>query len=618
VPTVSLVNGLTSLSDTDPYVTRDPTFQWIDDFSIIRGKHVIKLGGEIRRDRYNELGNQKARGEFDFTGQATFNPANRSATGNSFADFLIGDISTSQYGVGTADAMLRSTAFYLYVQDDWKITSRLTFNYGLRYENTRPWHDKYCGIMNFQVLDIGVGPNGLLPSTKAPIFTRPCSSGDFYQGLSFHFADGIPTQAGTSFMGASMVKPDNNDFAPRLGAAYNLGNRWTLRGAFGVFYAQDTANPVFDMARNIAGLSLFNANVEQPNSNLINPWAAQQSSVSCKGWSGPCLATPKGLGNIYARRTPYVNQWLFNVQRQLADNVLLELGYLGSEGHKLQRERFINQAVQKTGPNDASSVAQRQPWPQYSRIMEVDGSDNSNYNALSAKLQQRFSKGLTSLIGYTWSKSIDAGSAIRTNSGDLLNPENSYHLAGMRGLSQFNVAHRLVASVLYDLPVGSGKRFATRTFLDKVIGGWQTGSIITLATGTPNNLGYLGDTNSVGTTYNLPNATGMSPVPQNQRAGQFWNIAAFDTTSPSLTYLFGNVGRGVLINPGTREWDFLLSKNTVIREGHSLQFRFEAFNIPNHPNWNPPNTDATSKTTFGVVTSAKTMRDLQFGLKYVF
>jgi len=261
VPTVSLVNGLTSLSDTDPYVTRDSTFQWIDDFSIIRGKHVIKLGGEIRRDRYNELGNQKARGEFDFTGQAPFNPANRSATGNSFADFLIGDVSTSQYGVGTADAMLRSTAFYLYVQDDWKITSRLTLNYGLRYENTRPWHDKYCGIMNFQVVDIGVGPNGLLPSTKAPIFTRPCSSGDFYQGLSFHFADGIPTQAGTSFMGASMVRPDNNDFAPRLGVAYNLGNRWTLRSAFGVFYAQDTANPVFDMARNIAGLSLFNANV---------------------------------------------------------------------------------------------------------------------------------------------------------------------------------------------------------------------------------------------------------------------------------------------------------------------------------------------------------------------
>jgi len=369
----------------------------------------------------------------------------------------------------------------------------------------------------------------------------------------------------------------------------------------------------------MAGLGQFTADPEQPNSNLSDPWKSQREAFKCKDWSGPCLGPPKGLGNIYARRTPYVYQYLFNVQRQLSQNVLLEVGYQGNQGHKLERMRFINQAVQKTGLSDASTIAQRIPWPAYTRIMEVDGSVNSNYHALSGKLQQRFSKGLTYLMGYTWSKAIDGGSALRTNSGDRLNPMNSWDLTRERGLSQFDVRRRLVGSVLYELPFGAGKPFASRgALVNKVVGGWQAGTILTFADGSPTNVGVLGDTASVGTNENYPDATGISPFPQNQSVDQFWNIAAFDATNRELSYRFGTVGSRVLSKPGVRQWDFSLVKNTSIREHHSLQFRFEAFNFPNHPNWNAPSTDARAAATFGKITSARTMRELQLGLKYVF
>lgn len=401
--------------------------------------------------------------------------------------------------------------------------------------------------------------------------------------------------------------------------AYSPTSRWTFRTGIGLFYAKDTTNPVFDMGRNMAGRGLFNSDQERPNSNLSDPWRFQRESFPCRGWSGPCLGPPQVLGGIVGRRTPYVAQWLFNIQRELTQNIALELGYQGNAGHKLERLRTYNQPVLKTGPNDARSIAQRSPWPAYNRIQEVDGSVNSNYNALSAKLQQRFHHGFTYLVGYTWSKAIDGGSAIRTNSGDNLYPRNTYDLRLERGLSQFHAGRRLVTSFLYELPVGAGKSFVNHTgVLDKIVGGWQVSSILTFVDGTPQNVANIGDTNAINQLGNYPHATGISPIPASRSVNQFWNIAAFDATNPNLSYLVGNVGRNALLKPGVRQWDFSLVKNTAIREGHALQFRFEAFNFPNHPNWNAPSSDSRTAATFGRITSARTMRELQFGLKYMF
>ncbi|MDQ2898925.1 MAG: TonB-dependent receptor, partial [Acidobacteriota bacterium] len=616
-PAIGLGGGVNSFGGVTPWVTRDDMFQFMDNLSMVRGRHSIKVGLEIRRDRYNQYGNQKATGEFLFDGQSTFDPANRGATGFIFADYMLGLPSQSARVVAMADGLLRRSSYYGYIQDDWRITPKLTLNAGLRYENSRPWHDKYRGIVNVAVPSSGVGSDGLLSNAPQPIITRP-GSGDFYQGLNFHFADGQLTQAGDQYLGRSLVKPDNNNFAPRLGLSYSPTDRWTIRAGAGVFYVQDEANPTFDMARNIAGRDLFVTSIEQRNALLDDPWALERQRFTCTGYTGTCLGAPQLLANIVNMRTPYVDQWLFNVQRQLTGNLVLEVGYLGNEGHKLERFRIYNQPVVKKGAADTRSVLQRTPFPAYGRIQEVDGGANSNYNALSAKLTQRFSKGLTYVVAYTWSKAIDTGSALRTNSGDTLWPSNSYNLSAERGLSQFDVPRRFVASIIYELPFGAGKRWASGGFAGKILGGWQLGSIVTFADGSPINVAQLGDTAGLNTLGNQPDATGISPIPAQRSAQRFWNIASINVNSPDLSWRPGNMGRNTLFTPGTANADLSLSRNMRIYENHALLFRLEAFNATNHPNWVSPSSDARSPSTFGVVNAAKTMRQLQLGLKYTF
>jgi hypothetical protein len=617
-PSIGLENGINGFGESSegPYVNRNHTFQVLDNVSWIRGKHTLRFGGEARRDRYNQVGNQFPRGSFIFESKATFNPASRNTTGHSFADFLLGESRRSERALGIANTMFRATFFYLYAEDTYKITPRLTLNIGLRYENSPPWHDKYRGIMNVKMFDAGVGPDGLLANTRVPLFVRG-GTGDFHQGLGYHFHDAIPTAVGDEHLGRALVETDNNDFAPRLGLSWSPSDRWSVRSGVGVFYTQDTGNPRFDMGRNLGGRGRFESDEERPNSNLTDPWASERAQFQCSNWAGVCLGPPYTLGNIVSRRTPYIFQYMMNVQRQVTEDIALEVGYLGNSGHKIERLRAYNEAILRRGPADTRSLLQRTPWPAYGRIQQVDGIVNSNYNALNVKLQQRFSKGLTYLIGYTWSKAIDTGSAIRTNAGDRLFPPNSYDFGPERGLSQFHTGRRFVASWLYELPFGKGKPFANSSrVLDWVIGGWQTGGILTFSDGTPVNVGAIGDRANIGAD-NWPDATGISPIPSDRSANRFWNIAAFDQTNTELQFRNGSVGRNVLISPGVRNWDFSLHKNFRIREGHTLEFRFESFNFSNHPNWNGPSADIRN-AAFGVVNSARTMREQQFALKYLF
>jgi hypothetical protein len=186
-----------------------------------------------------------------------------------------------------------------------------------------------------------------------------------------------------------------------------------------------------------------------------------------------------------------------------------------------------------------------------------------------------------------------------------------------RGLSQFNVSHRLVASFLYELPFGAGKPLAAKGLMGKIVGGWQLGGILTLAGGTPINGAQLGDTANLGNLGNQFDATGISPIPENRTAQNYWNKAAFDFSNPDLNWRPGNLGRNTLITPGRSNLDASLARSIRLHENHSLNFRFEAFNATNHPNWNAPNSDPRS-STFGIITTARTMRQLQFALKYIF
>jgi hypothetical protein len=626
MPSFGLSNGIGSgLGSSDPEIVRDTVLQGMDNLSMVRGKHTLKFGGEVRRDRYDVLGTQFTHGSFSFADQATWNPANQNATGFSMADLLLGQISSISWAYGLANANMRSTGYGAYFQDNWKITQHLTMNLGVRYENTRPWSDKYCALMNADMSGPGVGPNGLLsPSQEQatiPIVTRPCSSGSFYQGMTFHYTDNVPIQVGNQYMGHSLYAADNNNFAPRVGVAYSPTSKWTLRTGLGAFYANDIGNTVFDMGRDFGGRGQFTASTVIPNSPIESPWQSQEGTGACSNWSGLCSVAPQIFGIPYHTRTPYVYEWLFNIQRQLSQNILLEVGYLGNEGHKLQGQRAYNEPLPRTGPTDGSTTAQRTPWPSEGVISLYESGYNSNYNALSLKLQQRLAKGLTYLVAFTWSKSIDENGGPRPTGGDPLQPKDMYNLLeGERGLSAFNPGRRFVTSLVYELPFGEGRSFGSHLgFMSRVIGGWQLSSILTFVDGLPTDVGSIGNSLNInGNDVNYPNATGISPFPSNPTQYKFWNIAAFDATCTCLSYQFGTVGRNPLRTPGTENWDGSVARNFRIREAHTLQFRFEAFNAGNIVNWNTPSVGVQTPATFGVVTTAKTMRQLQVALKYSF
>lgn len=614
-PNVGLGLGLSGFGEpvNGPFVERSHIFQVLNNLAIVKGNHSLKFGGEYRRNRFNELGNAFPRGAFAFDAKATFDPARRAATGHPFGDYLLGESRQSQRILLLPSALLRSNAFAAYVEDTWKITSRLTLNAGVRYEFTPPYHDKYDAIVNLRIFDPGVGPDGIRQGTRVPVLMRP-GSGDFYRGVPFRYHDLIPIQSGGDELGRELVHKDRNDFGPRIGLAYRPSDKWSIRTGFGLFYSQDIGEVRFDMARNLGARSSYVSDEERPSSNLSNPWASETASARCTGWSGFCQGVGSMLSNNTNRRTPYVLQWVFDVQRQLDADTTLELDYMGNGGHKLERWRNWNEAVARTGPADSRPLQQRRPWPAYGIMFNVDGVVNSSYQAGSIKLRRRFSKGLTYLAGLTWSKSIDTGSAVRNHAGDSLFPGTSYDLRSWRGLSQFHTGRRAVISLLYDLPFG---RSAGGVALNRFTGGWQLGSIFTFSDGTPLQVGGIGDTRN--TEFdNYPDATGVSPIPADRSAERFWNIAAFSSASPELGYRMGNAGRNTLLSPGLRMWDFSVLKNIAVREGHALQFRFEAFNTANHPNWSATPADIRNPATFGRVSSARTMRELQFGLKYLF
>jgi hypothetical protein len=625
MPNFNLTNGLVSgVGSSDPFVTRDTTFQWMDNLSIVRGRHSFRMGGEVRRDRFNLLGTQFTHSNFSFGGQATWNPVNQNATGFGMADLLLGQVGSIQWAYGLANVQLRATSYAGYFQDDWKITPKLTVNLGVRFENSRPWSDKHCGMMNAQMFDPGVDLNGILPAsqTKVPIVTRPCTSGDFYQGMNFHFADNVPIQTGDQAMGHSLYAADNNDFAPRIGIAYSPKSTWTFRGGFGAFYARDIGNTIFDMGRNVGGRGQYSASLAIPNSPIESPWqGAVGAGSGCSNWSGLCSVQPLIFGLPYATRTPYVLEYLATIQKQVTQNILVELSYIGNEGHKLQGQRTYNQAIPRTGPSDARSPAQRRPWQNEGVIDLYESGFNSNYNSFSARLQQRPAKGLVYTVAYTWSKSIDESGGPRPAGGDILIPKNNYNLlASTRGLSAFNPGRRFVASLVYELPFGTRNRFGSHWGpVSQVITGWQLSSIVSFTSGLPTSVGNVGDSlNLNSNNSNGPNATGISPFLDNPTQYRFWNIAAFDATCTCLSYQYGTAGRNTLFAPGTENWDASVARTFRIHESHALQLRFEAFNAGNIVNWNTPGAAVQTPATFGVVSTAKTMRQLQMALKYSF
>jgi hypothetical protein len=249
----------------------------------------------------------------------------------------------------------------------------------------------------------------------------------------------------------------------------------------------------------------------------------------------------------------------------------------------------------------------------------VDNSANGAYNSLAFKVTKRFSKGLTFLSSYTWSKSMDDSSGIRVQGQDTLFPQNSYCRRCEWALSAFDTRHRFVTSALWDVPIGKGRQMGVdNRFLNAIVGGWQIGGIWTIQSGFPvtPNVGGA-DRSGTGGGYDRPNSTGVSPYLDNPVPSHWWNLAAF---TPNVPGTFGAVGRNSLIGPHYFTLDGSAHKEFRMpyKETHLVQFRFEAFNVLNHPVWGIPNANVLS-SGFGTTTgTAVSMRQIQMALKYSF
>ncbi|MBS1829193.1 MAG: TonB-dependent receptor [Acidobacteria bacterium] len=608
IPSIGIANYQGIGDSTDgPFENKNSTLQFLNNTSITRGKHSIRFGGEFRKDQFNQVGNQFGRGSFGFAVNPTQDPRALTAgsglptQGDAFASFLLGNVTLTEVAAQIAAVRFRATSFAFYVDDVWKITPKLTLSLGLRYENTPPWEDISGNLTTVFFNAFDNVPN-VQDRERYPIFLRQGRGSDPYAGLRVRWPNIPLVQDGR--LGNRLVNRDNNDFAPRFGVAWSPSPKWVIRSGAGAFYNQDQGNPRFDVARNAAGRTRNDDN---------NDFPAQTWATGAAGLSGSVanILTPQAFSNKFDRRTPYTLQWMFNVQRELAPSLSFEAGYLGSVTRHLESYRGVSAAI--PGPG---TVASRSPYPNWGLLVLVENGGRGNYNGLGTKLTKRYASGLTALVSYTWSKSIDTTSGIRTSDSDSLFSQDGRCMLCDRGLSAFDNRHRMVISGLYDVPLGKGRKIALHNgVLEAIAGGWQIGGITTWRSGF--HINPSAGVNRANTNINVdrPDASGLPVSLDSPTTDRWFNTAAF-VLQP--LYQFGNAARNTIPGPAGFMLDSNVQKNFRVREGHELQFRWESYNLFNHPVWGFPNTNLSNPNFGRVSSTAVSMRQMQFALKYAF
>ncbi len=590
------ISGFSNVGECNdcPFVNWNTTFQLTDNFSWTVGRHAFKFGGEYRRLRYNQIGAVVPRGRFSWNGQYTSEP---------MADMLLGFMSNTEGQVGAPIANFRQNYIGLYLQDTWKVNPKLTVNWGLRWEYESPFMDKHDAIVNVDfVWDNSRRPDFVRAGTGDPLAGSP----QFPFPSNFNYV-----RDGRFGRGAFM--PDRNDFAPRLGIAYQLNSKTVWRSGFGIYYVRDIANAVFDIVRN----QPFTVRQSEP-ANITSP-----NLTWNRLFTNPSAATFL-LANQFGERTSYVAQWQSSIQRQLTKDMSLEVTYMGSSGIKLRRLTSYNNPEPRPG-----NQTQNRPFPDLGGFQVMNAPSHSSYHALQARLQHRFANGFTLLGSYAYGKSIDNGSGIRTTDGDPLTPSDNYNLAAERGLSGFDFRQRFTASFLYELPFGRGRKMdISNSFVNALFGGWQLGGIFTFQDGFPATA-FCGPGNiQNGGGYCKPDAITAenANLPDDQRSVSRWfNTNAFVDrigTAPGATpavFRYGTAGRNTITGPGIASIDASVNKFFRFLENkHTFELRGEFFNLPNSAIFGQPGTTLRTPT-YGVISSTRIdSRQIQIAVRYSF
>jgi hypothetical protein len=549
-------------------------FQFSNTFTWTRGAHLIKLGGDYRRSTLNLQ--ELFRGDPFLRFQNTF-------TGDAAADLLLGLPGQFEQIAETTNRP-RVNELGVFAQDDWRVSSRLTVNLGMRWD---PWFPFTDELNKYSRVQLGARST-VFPNAPA--------------GLVF------PGDPGTS---ASLLRRAWNNWGPRIGFAYDPTGKGktSIRGGYGVFYSQIRQQANNQIANNQPFSLRLTVNnptggVNAPYLGIGNPFpftAPQTEQEKLRYQYVLPLQVSQYNGDM---RNGVAQQWNLSLQRQIA-SYIVSAAYVGSKGNHLFMTSEANPGI----AGIAGNLNQRRPLaPTFANVTDYSSRGNSIYHSLQLGVNRRFSKGLTILGNYTWAKLIDDSSA----DGDV--PANPFNFRNERGRSDLDIAHRFVASYVWDLPTFAGQKALVR----HVLGGWSTNGIVTLETGTPINFTSGRDNSLSGVNQDRADLVGNPFLdtgrPRGELVLRYFNPSAFATNANGT---FGTVGRNIMSGPGLINFDFGLVKQVALTERVRLQIRGEVFNATNRVNLANPNTNQSSPQ-FGFITSAGSPRVGQVALKLSF
>jgi hypothetical protein len=554
---------------------------WMVDAQKVISRHTIDFGGGLIRTTF-VTDNQTGRSVNFSTGQTSNFIPN---TGSALASFVLGLPESAGRIFGSTEGNMYGNAYSWYVQDTFRVSQRLTLNLGVRWDYASPM----------------INRNG---------------SGTFiYETGRYVWDMKNPITGAPPNIRRGGIDPDRNNFAPRAGLAYQVGQKTVVRSSFGVFYdtfgvnyAQtqqgNRGNWPFSSPQTVTGL-----NATTPNAFFPNPFP------------GPAVGSPAPLGcqqclNVYhdTSRTPYVLQWTFSFQRQLTSSLVAEGVYFGSHGVKISGQLLDNTAAYP-GPGSIAARTKNPQFPSY--ISNGYNGFNSYYEGMSVKLEKRFSRGLQLQGNFTWSKTLNQNDSLASGGGAVGQPWSNptrYNLAQWRARAGYDIPKRLVVSGIYDIHIKTNQ-----AMIDGFVANWSVSAIASFDSGLPYTVFLASDNENIGPVpgryTEFPNLVGDPNAVSGRSVFQWFNTDAFALPPP---YTRGNAGRNILRADSFANVDFAAYKRWPFWESRWIEFRSEFFNLPNHTTFSTPNA-LLGTPQYGTVTGTRNSgRQVQLALKLHF
>jgi outer membrane receptor protein involved in Fe transport len=559
LPVLNFAPEFSGLQDTSPQFRVQQNYSFSDSMSLSHGKHSWTWGGDFRHQLLDVSNASNARGTFVFTG---------AASGLPFADFLLGFAQQTSVQFGAEDYHFHANSFDVFGQDNWRAAKNLTLNLGLRYEFVAPYSESRNKLVNLDIAPGFTAVAPVLPGQAGPL-----------TGIQYS---------------SSLINPDRNNFAPRVGIAWKPFSKTVVRSGYGINY----------------NLGQYGAIVTQLG--FQPPFAFTQTNTAATPTSltlqNGFPANAPSVTNNYAvdpnYRLAYVQSWNVNIQQELKGDMLLNIGYTGSKGTHLDMVRAPSL--------DSNGVLLNNAQP----FLFESSNGSSVLHSGSVRLRKRMRHGLSVGGTYTYSKSIDNASSI--GGGAVVVAQNDLDLAAERGLSSFDQRHRLTADYYYELPFGKEKKWLSgNNWAQKIFGGFSFSGNLTVASGTPFSPRIFGSRSDLGRGANgslRPDLVpGQSITLSDPTIQEWFNVAAF--THPAGQ--FGDAGRNIIIGPGMVDLDMAVSKTIQVKEMQSLELRISASNALNHVNFSTIDTTFGSPT-FGQVIGTSSMRKAQLVARYRF